>query len=73
MFVSSDLKILKPNAEFYHTVLNQSNFTAEQVVWVETEPKFISKARSYGMHVITYNQNSYSALVQGLKQLGIST
>lgn len=73
VFVSGDLKILKPNAEFYHTVLNQSNFTAEQVVWVETEPKFISKARSYGMHVITYNQNSYSALVQGLKQLGIST
>ncbi len=72
VFVSGDLKILKPSSEFYETVLNQSQFTSEQAVWIETEPKFISKARSYGMNVITHNRNNHSGLIQGLKQLGIS-
>lgn len=72
VFVSSDLKILKPSSEFYQTILNQTQITSQQAVWIEKEPKFISKALSYGMNVITHNQNNPSGLLQGLKQLGLS-
>ena len=72
VYVSGDLHLLKPSLEFYQTVLSSAGVTAEQAVWVEAEPKFIAKAKSYGFHVASCIDKNYESVSQTLRQLGMS-
>ncbi len=72
VFVSGDLHLLKPTQEYYTTVLSKSGMPAEQSLWIETESKFSSQAKSYGLNVATCNPEHHDELVKALRSHGFS-
>lgn len=70
--VSGDIHLLKPYKEFYEYVLEKNNIDPSTAVWIETESKFASKAKSYGYNVILQDKNSNS-LSSALQGFGINT
>lgn len=72
VYVSGDLHLLKPAQEFYQMILSKSGFLANECVWVETESKFISKAKSYGMQVAGYELGNHDALLRALRTYGLN-
>lgn len=71
IYVSGDLHLLKPSQEYYQTVLNRSGFTNNQALWIETESKFISRAKEYGYQIAAYNPDHTETLIQTLRSFGI--
>ncbi len=52
VYISGDLHLLQPAAEFYSKVLELSGFKSDQSVWIETEQKFISKMQQFGYNTV---------------------
>lgn len=71
-FMSGDIHLLKPQQEFYQYILQQTNSSTENALWVETETKFNAKAQQYGYQSFRYNPADYYSLVSGLKQFNIN-
>jgi 2-haloacid dehalogenase len=71
VFVSGDLHILKPSLQYYNLVLERSGIAAGQALWIETEPKFITLAKSYGLQVASYSNEKPDELVKALRSYGI--
>lgn len=71
VFVSGDLKILKPMHEYYNLVLEKSGILLDHALWIETEPKFITRVKSYGLNVTSYDHNHHDELLKALRNYGI--
>jgi FMN phosphatase YigB (HAD superfamily) len=69
--VSGDTHHLKPLHEYYQDVLKKTSTNSEQALWIETESKFVSRAKHYGYSVVFFNKD-YSSLITGLNNFGIS-
>lgn len=69
--VSGDNHLLKPYENYYEYVLEKNNIESSQALWIETEPKFASKAKLYGHNVILTDKTANS-VIQGLHSFGIS-
>jgi HAD superfamily hydrolase (TIGR01509 family) len=72
VYVSGDLHLLKPTQEYYNTVLEKSGISADQSLWIETESKFTSAAKSYGLNVATCNPEHHDELIKALRSHGFS-
>lgn len=72
VYISGDLHLIKPDSNFYTTVLTKANITAEQALWIETEPKFVSAAQSIHMNVASYADKNFEFLTQSLRKFGIT-
>lgn len=71
IFVSGDLQVLKPAAEFYTSVLEKTGIDKADALWIETESKFITAATSLGLKVAAFPSNNVLALITHLHQAGI--
>jgi len=71
-FMSGDIHLLKPSAEYYQYVLQTTGINPSQALWIEVESKFKSKAQQYGYNVLGYSSDDYRSLVNGLRQFGIT-
>lgn len=71
IFVSGDLKILKPTQQYYQLVLEKSGILADHALWIEAEPKFIVHAKSYGLNVASYDYDNHDELIKALRSYGI--
>jgi FMN phosphatase YigB (HAD superfamily) len=69
--VSGDNHLLKPYQDYYKNVLEKNNIDASQAVWIETEPKFASKAKLYGYNVVLADKG-HSSITSGLYGFGIN-
>jgi FMN phosphatase YigB (HAD superfamily) len=67
VFVSGDLHLLKPAKSFYETVMTRAGATAANSVWIESETKFATSARSYGFKVIQCGVDDTAQLAQALR------
>ena len=72
VYVSGDLHLLKPTQEYYNLVLAKSGIMAQDALWIETESKFTTSAKSYGLNVTTYNIDHHDELIQTLRSYGLS-
>ncbi len=72
VYVSSDLHLLKPTQQYYNTVLEKSGITSQDALWIETESKFATAAKSYGLNVASYNPDHHDELVKALRSYGFS-
>jgi FMN phosphatase YigB (HAD superfamily) len=72
VFVSGDLHVLKPMHEYYDMVLEKSDTVADHALWIETEQKFITRAKSYGLQVTSYHHDHHDELVKALRSHGLS-
>ena len=71
IFVSGKLGYLKPYKEFYTTIMEQINFESSQILWLEKESHFITKAKSHGLQIIQFNHKDKKTIFNDLKQYGI--
>ena len=71
-FMSGDLHLLKPYQQYYQYVLQATGINPNNALWIETEQKFQSKVQQYGYNVVGYKQDDHRALLNGLRQFGIS-
>lgn len=71
VFVSGDIHLLKPTQEFYNLVLQKSGILSNNALWIETESKFIARAKNYGLHVASYHHDHHDDLVKILRSYGI--
>ena len=69
--MSGDIHLLKPYQEYYDNVLKKTHTHANQALWIETESRFISRARYYGYNVIFFN-NDYNSLLSDLRNFGVN-
>lgn len=72
VFVSGDLHLLKPTQEYYNAVLSKSGILAEQSLWIETESKFATAAKNYGLNVVNFNPDHHDELVKALRSQGFA-
>ena len=72
VYVSGDLHLLKPTQLYYNTVLEKSGMSADQSLWIETESKFATAAKSYGLNVATCNPEHSDELIRALRSYGFS-
>jgi len=70
-YVSGDLHLLKPAAEFYSKVLELSGFGPDQSIWIETEQKFTSKMQQLGLNTILCHHSQHEDIIKGLQKYGI--
>lgn len=70
--VSGDLHLLKPTEEYYNAVLSKSGIAAQDALWIETESKFATAAKSYGLQVATCNPDHHDELIKTLRSHGFS-
>lgn len=71
--VSGDNHLLKPYQEYYEYVLEKNNIDASQALWIETEPKFASKAKQYGYNVIVSDTDKVAqSITSGLRSFAIN-
>lgn len=57
-FTSYDLKLLKPDADIFQTVLHKLNTTAKQILFIDDKPKNVAAAQKLGIHGIVYNRKT---------------
>ena len=72
IFVSGKLQELKPSQDFYTAVLQNIHLTAADVLWIERESHFVSKAKQYNLNMILYNPKHVKDTVKELQQFGIN-
>lgn len=72
IFVSGKLKKLKPSQDFYNTVLQRINLTAADVLWIERESNFVSKAKQYNLNMILFNPKYTKDTIKDLQKFGIN-
>lgn len=68
--MSGDIHLLKPSRDYYEKVLEMNNIKADQALWIETEPKFASKAKQYGYNAALVDKNTKS-ITSALNNFGI--
>lgn len=71
--VSGDMNLLQPSADFYAKILELSGFKSDQILWIETEQKFISKMNQFGYQTILYNHNQHEDIFKNLQNYGVRT
>ena len=71
--VSGDMHLLKPSTEFYTKILELSGFKSDQILWIETEQKFISKMNHFGYQTILYNHSQHEDIFKNLQKYGVRT
>lgn len=72
VYVSGDLHLLKPTQEYYQKVLDRSGIQTSQALWIETESKFITRAKKYGLQVVSHDPEHLDRLLSSLRQYGIA-
>ncbi len=58
IFVSYELRLLKPDLEIYKKVMEKLNATPEEIVFIDDKPKNVDAAKSLGIHGIVFNQQT---------------
>lgn len=68
---SGDIHMLKPYQEYYQEVYKKINSNPKEVLWIETESKFVSRVKNYGYNVVLFNKD-YNSLISGLRSFNIN-
>ena len=66
IFVSYELRLLKPDLEIYKKVLEKLNAIPEEVVFIDDKPRNVDAAKSLGMYGIVFNQQT---IIDEIKKL----
>ncbi len=66
-FISSELKMIKPDPAIFCHVLSEMGFLPEDAVMIDDNPRNIAAARSVGMRGIVFK--SYEELIKELEEL----
>ena len=69
-YISTELKMEKPNKEIYSTVLNDLNCRAEEAIFIDDKEDNVNSARRVGINSILYK--NFRRLKKDLKILGLS-
>jgi len=70
-FVSGSIHLLKPSEEFYSHILQKTNISAENALWIDTEQKFIKRGQQYGYKVIEYDPHNHQFLITQFQKYNI--
>lgn len=71
IFFSDTVHHLKPHQEFYNAVLEQTKLNPTEIVWIEKEKQFISKAQHLGMKVVSFNPKHPKETTTKLRLMGL--
>ncbi len=69
-YISTELKMEKPNKEIYSAVLNDLNCRAEEAIFIDDKEDNVNSARMVGINSILYK--NFRQLKKDLKILGLS-
>ncbi len=69
-YISTELRMEKPNKEIYSAVLNDLNRRAEEAIFVDDKEDNVNSARGMGINSILYK--NFRQLKKDLKILGLS-
>lgn len=72
VFVSGQLKELKPSQNFYNAVLQKINLNSADVLWIERETNFAAKAKPYNLKMILYNPKYAKDAIKDMQKIGIN-
>lgn len=53
-YISTEMRMRKPNPEIYRTVLNNLNCEAKEVVFIDDKPEYVEGAKRVGINGIVY-------------------
>ncbi|MDO4948677.1 MAG: HAD family phosphatase [Bacteroidales bacterium] len=71
--ISSEERVIKPDAEIYKRLLRKFNLTSEECLFVDDKPQNIEAARKLGMHGIVFtNAQQLEAAIRRLRHRGVS-
>jgi hypothetical protein len=72
--ISSDIKLLKPEIEFWETVWASQNLTPEECLCIEAEPKFYQTASQSQLpcKTVLYQHKDFKRFCNDLKKVGVS-
>jgi FMN phosphatase YigB (HAD superfamily) len=72
VYISSEMKLLKPQKEFWESVLSLSGCNAEECLCIEAEPVFFQATKQIPCQSIFYENGSNKKLRQALKNYGVN-
>ena len=73
IFISGKIHLLKPDKDFYTTILQKINFDSESVLWIEKENYFANKAQQYNLNfILNNNPKNKSSIIKDLQKFNIN-